>query len=282
MSLVNYNGKTLPSTADLINPSNRGFRYGDGLFETMKFKNGHVILIDEHLSRLWTGMKAMKFQIPKLFHPDKIETEILDLVHRNKLNSARIRITVFRSDGGLFDPENHIPNYLIQLYPLSENSGQWNENGLELCLYKEAIKSIDNFCNIKHNNFLPYLMGAIYAKENKCNDALITNHFGNICESTIANVFAIKNDVIITPPLSEGCIAGIMRNFVIQFLKTQQYPISENPITSDTILEADEIFLTNSIYNMRWVAGLESKKYRCTITQKIFHALRETNPEIIC
>lgn len=282
MSFINYNGKTLPASTPVLTANNRGFRYADGLFETLKFKNNEIILADEHLARLWNGMKMMEFDLPKLFTPDYIEDQILSLLSKNKSTSARVRLTVFRGNGGLYDPENLHPNFIIETIPLETHHGQLNSNGLQCCIYREAIKVIDSFSNLKSNQFLPYVMGALYARKNKFNDAILLNSNNSICDSTIANVFLIKGDVIQTPPLADGCVAGVMRAFVINELKKNGYHISEETILIDQLLDADEVFLTNSIYNIRWVAGIAESQYQNSRTQQLFHLLQQTNPTVFC
>jgi len=282
MSFINFNGKIIPANTPILQAGNRGMRFGDGLFETLKFKNGQLILLDEHLARLWNGMFQLKFEVPRLFNPDRLEKEILALIQKNKLNSARIRITVFRSNGGLYDPENLHPQYLIEALPLPENNGQWNDNGLHVCLFHEIKKSVDALSRLKHNNFLPYVMGAFFAKENKCNDAILLNSNGHIADSTIANVFVIKDNTIHTPPLTDGCIEGIMRKTVMQTLKQMHLPMIEASITPQFLMEADEVFLTNSIYNLRWVSMIDNRHLSNQHTQKIFRTLTETIPAIFC
>lgn len=282
MSFINYNGKTLTATTPVLTANNRGFRYADGLFETLKFKNNEIILADEHLARLWNGMKMMEFDLPKLFTPDYIEDQILALISKNKSTSARVRLTVFRGNGGLYDPENLHPNFIIETMPLETHHGQLNSNGLQCCIYREAIKVIDSFSNLKSNQFLPYVMGALYARKNKFNDAILLNSNNSICDSTIANVFLIKGEAIQTPPLADGCVAGVMRAFVINELKKSGYHISEETIMIDQLLDADEVFLTNSIYNIRWVAGIAESQYQNSRTQQLFHLLQQTNPTVFC
>lgn len=282
MSFINYNGKIVPSNSPIIQADNRSLRYGDGLFETIKFKNDQLILLDEHLSRLWQGLKAFQFEVPKLFNPDFLESEILRLLQKNNLKEARVRLTVIRGNGGLFDPEKLSPDFIIQTWPLNESNGKWNENGLVVSIYEDIRKSQDRFSNLKHNNFLPYLMGALYAKQEKSNDALILNQLGNLCDSTIANLFIIQDGDILTPPLSEGCIAGTMRNWLIRQTKNTAFEILEKPICLESLLQADEVFLTNSIYNLRWVAAVQNKSYAFSKTLELFHFLKQTNPKIFC
>ena len=282
MHYFNYNGKILENGSNIVGPANRGLRYGDGVFETMKFKGSHLIAADEHFARLWKGMQLLQFEIPKLFTPDKLEQEIFMLIKKNKLAAARVRLTIIRSDGGLYDAKNHTPNYIIETTALAEGIGMLNNNGLQLCIYEDAKKSIDSFSNIKHNNYLPFLTGALFAKKQQCNDALILNSNGNICDSTIANVFYIKNEIIYTPALSEGCVAGVMRKWLIEKIREEGFTVYEAVITKDHLMNADEVFLSNSIYNIRWAAGIENKKFENATVNKIVAQLMKKYPAIYC
>ena len=282
MNHVIFNGKFFESTTPVIGPDNRGLRYGDGLFETIKYKNGELILADEHLARLWNGLKSLRFDLPRLFTPDLLEDQILQLIQKNKQVCARVRLSVIRGNGGLYDAPNHHPNYLVQSWPLAENNGLLNENGLQLCIYRDALKSTDKFSNIKHNNYLPYFMAALFAKEQRCNDAVVLNQHQHICDSTIANIFLIKNNQLFTPALTEGCVAGVMRHFIIRELKKHGYTITETAITEQDLLDADEVFLTNSIYNMRWVAGIHNSTYQNTMIKDIHQLLSKTNEPVFC
>ena len=277
MLYLNYNGKLLKDDALIIGANNRGLRYGDGVFETMKYSNGKLILADEHFARLWKGMQTLQFDIPKHFTPNRLQDELLQLLLKNNHNDiARIRITICRSDGGLYDPANHQPNYILQTWPLPENNGVWNSNGLVLGIYEEARKAIDKFSNIKHNNYLPYVMAALFAKQQKWNDAILLNSNDRICDTTIANLFLIKDEMVYTPELSEGCVAGVMRKEVVSFLKGNNYSVTEKKIMQEDLLDADEIFLTNSIYNIRWVQRIGDKQFNNALTQKIYAALLPT------
>jgi branched-chain amino acid aminotransferase len=282
MHYFNYNGKILEDGSNIVGPANRGLRYGDGVFETMKFKGGNLISADEHFARLWKGMQLLQFEIPKLLTPDKLEQEIFALINKNKLAAARIRLTIIRSEGGLYDAKNHTPNYIIEATALAEGIGMLNNNGLQLCIYEDARKSIDSFSNIKHNNYLPYLTGALFAKKQQCNDALILNSRGNICDSTIANLFYIKDEIIYTPSLSEGCVAGVMRKWLIEKIREEEFTVYEAVVTKDDLMNADEVFLSNSIYNIRWAGGIENKKFENAIVNKIVAQLMKKYPAIYC
>lgn len=257
----NYNGKVYQKGDFFISPDNRGFRYGDGLFETMVVMNGKLRLSSFHFERLFAGMNLMKFEIPKLFTAEYLENELLSLCSKNKLTNARVRLAVFRGDGGLYDAQSMQPNFVIQVWPLPEYVFHLNENGLVIDVFPEARKQQDVFANIKSANYLPYVMGALYAKENRLNDCLILNADGNIADATIANVYLIKDNCIITPTPSEGCVAGVMRRFIIENTSVVGYEVTEKIVKIEDVEQADEVFLSNATYGIRWVKQFRNKVY---------------------
>ncbi|MES2776138.1 MAG: aminotransferase class IV [Bacteroidota bacterium] len=252
--LVNLNGKLLNEKNALVSVNNRSFRYGDGCFETIKLVNGKISLPEFHLDRLFASLRLLQFEAPSFFTPPFIIQSISDLVERNKHQQlARVRLTIFRGNGGLYDPENHHPNYLIQSWPLKPENNNLNENGLVLGTYPNGFKAADAFANIKSNNFLLYAMAALYSKQQHWNDALVLNHRETFADATIANLFIISNKTIITPPLSDGPVNGTMRRYLLQQLPVLGYTVKEQSISSELLNEADECFLTNAIYGMKWV-----------------------------
>lgn len=271
MNYFNYNGKVHPEGSQVIGADNHSFRYGDGLFETMKMVNGKLLHEDEHFARLWKGLKVLEFEIPKQFTTELLQREITALVTKNEhAAAARIRLTVVRGDGGLYDVKSHKPFYLLQSWSLPTNHNEWNSNGLVMGLYEAARKSCDILSNLKHNNYLVYVMAALAAKREKWNDAIVLNTSGNICDSTIANVFIVKENIIYTPTLKEGCVAGVTRKLLIQYLINAQYSVVESALTTSDLLTAEEVFLTNSIYHIRWVQRINDAIFTNTLTRQIF------------
>lgn len=266
-----YDGKLYKEGDSIVGPANRGLRYGDGLFETIKCSNGKLMMADEHFARLWKGMQVLQFEIPKHFTPEGLTERIFGLCSKNgHERSARVRITVCRGDGGLYDAVNHVPHYMIETWELPASNGEWNSNGLVLGIYDAVRKTNDILANLKHNNFLPYVMAALHAKTQQWNDALILNSDGRVCDSSIANIFMIKDQQVYTAALSEACVAGVMRRSLIQAMVAAGSPVIEKQITVDELLLADEVFLTNSIYNLRWVQRIGDTVYQNSQTQKIY------------
>jgi len=276
MSLfINFNGKLLPEETPIITANNRGLRYGDGLFETMKLQNGEIRLFDIHMERLFKSLKLMKFDLPVLFTEEFIRESVLELARKNTLEQlARVRLNVFRGAGGLYDPENLHPNYIIEVMPLPDHYLHLNENGLIVNTYDFSRKSgWDHFANCKTNNYLPYIMAALDAKKSGIDDCFIWNHRDRICEATTANIFWIRDSVIFTPPLSEGCVAGVMRHWLMKQLEDRGYKLHEMYLTLEELEKAEEVFLTNATYGIRWVKSFRNITYTNSLTQKIYKEL---------
>jgi branched-subunit amino acid aminotransferase/4-amino-4-deoxychorismate lyase len=268
---INVNGSYIHSDESFINADNRGFRYGDGLFETIKVLDNKIHLAQYHFERLFSSMKILQFDIPDLFSEENLSEQILLLCKKNDhQDSARVRVIVFRGNGKLFDAENNSPNYIIQTEELFNKKFALNENGLVVDVFTDGKKSCDKFSNIKSNNFLVYGMAAIHAKKNGVDDCFILNSHSRVCESTIANIFCIKDKIIYTPALSEGCISGVMRRFLLEKISGFGFLIEESNISIENIKEADEVFLTNSISGIRWVGQFGDSKYHNSLTKEIF------------
>ena len=257
-----YNGKISKTGKMLISPDNRSFKYGDGFFETLKMVDGKLLLADYHFERLFESLDILQFSKPVYFSPDYLKEQITVLAKKNvHSRMARIRITIFRGEGGLYEVSNHFPHYLIQSWELNPANNKLNENGLVLGMFSEARKVCDSFSPIKSNNYLPYVMAALWAKREKLNDAILLNPYNRVSDATIANVFIVKDGQIRTPALSEGCVNGVMRRHLLSSLRRENMPVSEDQLSIEEIMEASEIFLTNAIYGIRWVKGLGNSGY---------------------
>ena len=267
----NLNGKYFTEDENHLSINNRSFRYGDGFFETIKVVDGKILLKDLHFERIKNSFKILKLQFPKHFNFEILEQDILQTVKKNNHQSlARVRINFFRKEGELFDANNHQVNILIQSFELNEAFNELNKNGLMIDVYLDAKKSTDIFSNIKSNNYLPYTMAAIWAKENKLNDALLLNFNNQVADSCIANIFLVVGENINTPSLSSGCVDGVMRKHIIQQLLHNNIAIIEKSITIDDVLKADEVFLTNAIKGISWVKQCGNKSYTNIKIQNIF------------
>lgn len=256
---VLLNGRLLAAADCAISPDNRSFRYGDGFFETCKVLNGRLVLAALHLERLFASLDTLLFDKPALLTAAGVQTDVLRLVQKNGHQAAaRVRITVFRGNGGLYDAENLHPNILIQSWPLPDAVNRLNENGLVTGVYSQARKTADAFSHVKSNNYLCYVMAALWAKQHQLNDALLLNAHHRLADATIANIFLVHRGVIKTPALTEGCVAGVMRRHLLQGIRAAGMPVEETALEPALLHEASEIFLTNALYGIRWVQTVDN------------------------
>ena len=237
---------------------NGAFRYGYGIFETMLVREGVIALVAYHMERFFAGLRQLYLDMPAAFTPGNIEAQVLRTVKRNNRERlCRVRLQAYAGAGGLYGPEISKPGYVIECFPLDEAVINMNENGLVVGFADGLFKSSDALSNLKSCNALIYAIAARQAKANKWNDALVMNTRGNIIESTIANIFWAKGDVIYTPPLSEGCVAGVMRRYILDKVPE----VREAELTNELLAAADEVFLTNAIKRIKWVGVLGNQKY---------------------
>lgn len=269
MAYINLNGKIIPASEAAMPVDNGAFRYGYGLFETMMVRDGVIRLGQYHWERLMTGLKQLYFEVPPLMTAAWLEQVVLATVKKNKLEKlCRVRLQMFAAGGGLYGLESKQPGFVIECFPLEPSILQLNENGLTVGIAADLGKSMDSLANLKSANALIYAMGARQAKANKWNDALICNTDGHIIESTIANIFWLSNGVLHTPPLADGCVAGVMRRHLLA-----KMPVMEKSLTIDELLQADEVLLTNAVNTLKWMGAIGDKKYGHEQAKKIHHLL---------
>ena len=269
MDCVCFNEKFLSASEALFTGQNRGFRYGDGVFETMKVYQSKILLEQFHFDRLFLSLKML--QIKHSFVASNLSEHILELCDKNNCSDlARVRLAVFRNG------ENKT-EFVIEAVSLSKEAIQWNKKGLTIDIYPYARKSADAFSNLKTANFLPYILAEIFAKEKGLDDAIVLNAFNNLADSSKANIFLIKQNEIFTPALHQGCIGGVMRRLLLDELRKNSYRVHQQEITEQEVLDADEVFLTNSIFDLRWVEEFKDKVYTSeqsfSIYQKIIRPL---------
>jgi branched-chain amino acid aminotransferase len=269
-----YNEKLFKTGKAVISADNRSFRYGDGFFETMKMIKGDIVLKEYHFDRLFSSLQLLKFERPVHFTVAYLLGQMNDLVLKNKhTEHARIRLMIFRGDGGLYDPENNLPHYIIQSWQLHPGSFSFNKKGLITGIYTNARKTCDDFSPIKTNNYMPYLMAALWAKENKLNDAFVLNNYNRIADATVANIFLMKDGKIKTPALSEGCINGVMRRYLLKVLQKENIPFEETMIEREELAEADEVFTTNAVQGIRWVKQCGKYNYSHEFSEYLYSKL---------
>lgn len=263
MLSINLNGKLLAADAPVIQPDNRSFRYGEGLFETMRLHRGKIPLWEKHWYRLISSLPLLYFELPKHFTSKKLLDEVMHLAAKNNgSHASRIRISVFKGEGGVWETPSSSFNYLIQCWPLEQQDFYMNENGLDTGVFEAGRKTCDAFSHLKSNNYLLYAVAAQYAKQQKWNEAVVLNQHGRICDTTIANLFFVSGSEIHTPSLSEGAVEGVMRGYLLEQMQQTGISVQQGAYTVQDLQQADEIFLTNAFYGIRWVKQLGDQQYK--------------------
>ncbi len=255
--------------------NNRAFRYGDSLFESIRFCNNKLMFLRDHVARLKLGMTVLRMNVPAEFNTENISELIFQLLkHNTHAPNARVRLTVFRNEGGYYTPETNDISFLIESEEL-EGTYQLNQKGLWADIYGEIKKPINKLANLKSGNALLYVMAGLAKQSMKLDECFILNENGAICESISSNIFIVKNGTIFTAPLSEGCVAGVMRKQIISLAAEHKILTFENTITTYTIMNGDEVFLTNAINGIRWVGQFKQKYYTNKLAQFFTDKLNE-------
>jgi len=269
-NFININGR-IKSNSDLVlGLENRAFRYGDGLFESMRVINAELMFADLHSKRLMQSMQLLKMQGSEMFNKNFIIQKTEELLKSNKIfKDARIRWSVFRKEGGFYTPESNEVCYSIEVEKISTSGYQLNKKGLLLGVFDKMNKSISSYSGIKSSNALLYVLAGIEAKETGFDDLIILNNEGNIAETISSNIFLVKNDKLYTPSLSEGGIDGVMRKAILSIAKKNKIQITETRIGIQNLALCDEVFLTNAVQGLQWVMGFGEKRF-FSKTSKLF------------
>jgi len=246
----------------ILTAANRGFKYGDGLFETMRMCNGKLKFAELHADRLKAGMKALKIDGSTLLDEYFLKQKTAELCKKNKLkDNVRFRLSVYRAGDGLYTPDSNKFGYVLESSALEEDNYELNKKGLIIDVFDELTKPVNILSNYKTSNSLLYVMAGLYKKQHRLDDAFILNQHGFLCESISSNIFVVYDKKIYTPALSEGCVAGVMRNVVMSMARTHDIAVIEAQINPEILKAAEEVFVTNAISGIRWVMGYGRKRY---------------------
>ncbi|WP_316815885.1 aminotransferase class IV [Pedobacter nyackensis] len=252
----------------ILTAANRGFKYGDGLFETMRMSNGKLKFAELHADRLKAGMKALKIDGSTLLDEYFFKQKTAELCKKNKLkDNVRFRLSVYRAGDGLYTPNSNKSGYVLEASALEEDNYELNKKGLIIDVFDELTKQVNSLSNYKTSNSLLYVMAGLYKKQHRLDDAFILNQNGFLCESISSNIFVVYDKKIYTPALSEGCVAGVMRNVVMSMARAHDIDVIEAQINPEILKAAEEVFITNAISGIRWVMGYGRKRYFNEVTK---------------
>jgi branched-chain amino acid aminotransferase len=273
--MTNFNENILEDST-LLSIQNRGLAYGDALFETIKLSYGKLLFWEDHYFRLMASMRIMRMEIPMNFTMEFLEEQIQKTIDANQLSktSSRIKLTVFRNEGGLYLPNTNEVSFIISVKPIESDFYILREDFYEVDLFKDYYLSPSLLSTLKTNNKAINVVGSIYAKENNLNNCFILNTDKQVVEALNGNVFLVKGNVIKTPPISNGCLKGVMRKQLIEIIKSMpEYDLVEDSISPFELQKADEIFISNVIVGIQPVNKYRKKMFTTEVSKALIQKL---------
>jgi branched-chain amino acid aminotransferase len=275
--MINLNGTLLQSKTSILSLENRGYKFGDALFETLKVVQNRILFWEDHYFRLMASMRILRMEIPMTFTMEFLEHEILKTIEANALTkaTARVRLNIDRGEGGKYRPEQNIIQYSILTEKLNEVSYSIHEHvKYTVDLFKDYFVAPGLLSTLKTNNKITNVLASIYAHENGLDNCLLLNTDKNVVEAINGNLFLVKGNTIKTPPLKDGCIKGVMRTQLIQLLNhSEEYEILESSISAFELQKADELFVTNVIQGIQPISDYRKKTYDQTVSQYLVQKL---------
>ncbi len=256
-----------------IGLNNRSFRYGDGLFETIRVFDGKIPFLSFHLARLNKGLEVLGLELS--YNYERFASLFFQILEKNKLKNARLRLMVFRSGGGLYKPVTKQAHVLIEAKSLETDFFELNKVGLNLGIYSEVPKTYSAISMLKTNNALPYIMASNFASENSFDECVLLNTNGNLADCIYSNIFMVKDNYIFTPPITDGAVAGTMQAIILQLAEQNNWQIHQVSLTEKDLLASDEIFLTNAIKGVQWVQSFGEKTFKNEFSLGLINLLNE-------
>jgi branched-chain amino acid aminotransferase len=263
--MINLNGSLTPNSELIFKAGNRAFLYGDQLFETILFENGTLKFWEDHYFRMMGAACLLRMEIPIHLNMDFMKEEVLKTITSSSLETknTRVRLSLFRTDGGLYRPKDRSLEYLIEV---EEVIGSVQSESLVIDVFYDHLKPSQPLSNTKGVNSIVSVLSAIFAEENQLDEAIILNTESFICETTSSNIFVVKEGVLYTPSLKSGCVDGIMRRQIFENAANWDVVVVEKEMKTFELIKADEVFLTNSIKGIRSVKSYKKKTYKSELT----------------
>lgn len=257
---ANFNGIIIDYEDVSLHPDNRGFRYGDGLFETIAVVNNSPRFPERHFQRIRKGTTILQLNpvFPALeFFSDQCRL-LLQHNHSEKHQYGKIRVFIWREGSGLYQPENDQAGFLLTFHSAGPETSVRILNNVDYC---EHIRNYsDTHSGLKTISALKYVVAGLERRAKGLEEIIILDYQGNISESLYSNIFIKKGKKYLTPPLTSGCVEGIMRGWMMDALRGEQFSVEEKHLTKDDMNEADSIFLTNAL-GIQHISRLKNREF---------------------
>ena len=262
--MVNFNGNLVQPSEPVLPFFNRGYSYGDAVFETVKAVDGKLIFWEDHYFRLMASMRLLRMEIPMAFTPEYFVEQCNRLIESQSVSSAawRLRLTCYRDSDGLYTPNENKVSFVVSCEPLKQSSFLNEVIKYRVDLYKDHYVQPAILSNLKTNNKILNVLASIYAKENDLDNCILVNDNKEVVEAPQSNIFLLFGNEIHTPPLASGCLDGIIRKQIIRMANELDFSCKETKVNPFDLQKADELWLTNSIQGIRAVTNYRRKEYQ--------------------
>ncbi len=280
-NFIFLNGKTISDTDGNISSGDRGFLYGDGIYETLRSYNGKPFKLEEHLDRMRHSAKQLRISFD--YTNADIGKSINELIEKNRSQNAYIRITLSRGTGGsrLQMNENLSPTTLIQVKPFTPYGKELYEEGMSLVVSDCRRSTSCPISRHKSTNLLNSILLKEEANKKTAHETIILNTDGYVTECVVSNIFMVGDGNVITPSLDTNILPGITRKMVLDLCNGSGIPSNEEHFKIDSLIKADEVFITNSLMEIMPVARIDVSKIGKTvpgkITQQLMNAYKRFN-----
>ena len=274
--MINFNSKITDPKERQIGYNNRGLNYGDAVFETLRVSAGKIFFWEDHYFRLMASMRILRMEIPMNFTLEFLESEIHKTILSNseENNSFRVKILVWRKEGGTYEPFTNDIAYLISCEKLDAPFYTLDEGRYEVELFKDHFITSGLLATLKSNNRIINVLGSIFAKENDYNNCFLLNENKQVVEALNGNIFLVVGTKIKTPPLTDGCLNGILRKQLIAILnQLQHYSLEEASVSPFELQKADEIFITNVITGIQPISKYRKKEFKTAVARELLAKL---------
>lgn len=274
--MINFNGTIVSNDTSLLT-QNRGFLYGDAVFETVKIVASKILFLEDHYFRLMSSMRVVRMEIPMDFTMEYLEEQILALATaKNSALSARARITVYRNDGGYYLPKDNTVSFLINVESADNTMYSISQGEYVVDLYTDFYVAKQLLSSIKSTNKIINVTASIFANENGLDNCLLLNDSKNVIEALQGNIFMLKGNTLITPPVSEGCLNGVMRRQILALArKIENLEVVEQVISPFDLQKSDELFITNVIKGIQPVTKYRKKEFTTNLSTILVQKLNE-------
>jgi len=272
--MINFNGTIIDSSPNQLH-NNRAFLFGDAVFETLKVLDNKILFFEDHYFRLMSSMRILRMEIPMNFTMEFLEQQVLSLVaQKDKAPSYRVRITVYRDAEGFYMPKANNIGYIISALPLENALYTIVDQPYEVDLYKDFYVTKQLLSSVKSTNRAINITGSIFANENGLQNCLLVNDTKNVIEALNGNLFMLIDKKLITPPVSEGCIGGILRKQILAIAKKiEGIEVVEEPISPFELQKADELFITNIIMGIQPITKYRKKEFKNDFAKELLGRL---------